>query len=299
MRIPLARALAVSTLSLLAAVPSLADTVYLTNGKSFDGVVAEVSDSQVRIQMPGGEIRLPKGSVERVEPRESAYAEYLQRKEALGRRAGAADWLALARWAGANGLDQASRESALRAAQLDPHLAGLSSILRGYGYVFDKDLDRYVSYADAMHRRGFVNSGGRWISHEEQAEMRRAREENQQRQAALQAAEAARAASEAQQQLAELELYQQQAAAPGDAGLAYSGAYPGYYSPYGFTLGVFPGFFPLVSRSHHGRGEGFHGSSGHGQGMGGGRGRGLGAGGGGLGRVPGSLLPAGPSARRR
>ncbi len=286
MRMPLVPALAAS-LSLLAAVSSFADTVYLTNGKSFQDVVAQVSDTQVRIQMPGGEIRVPRASVERVEPKESAYASFLERRAALGRASGAKDWLMLARWAAANGLDQGARETALRAAQLDPHLEGLASLLRGFGYVYDRDLDRYVSYADEMHRRGLVNDGGVWISRQEQAEQRQAREEDRERQAAFQAAEAARAASDAERQLAELQINQQQGA--GGEGVDYSG----YTSPYGVTLGVFPGFYSSATRLHHGRGQSLGGFA-----NGGHRGGGVFGGLGGLGgRVPGSLLP--PSSGRR
>ena len=165
MRILLASALAVSTLSLfvtVAPVPSSADTVYLTNGKSFEGVIAQVGDSQVSIRMPGGQIRVPKASVERVEQADSAFAEYLKRQ---AHATDAADWLALARWASARGLDQGAREAALRAALLDPHLDGLAPILRGYGYIYDRELDRYISYADSIHCRGLVNAGGRWITY--------------------------------------------------------------------------------------------------------------------------------------
>src|SRR5689334_10634260 len=266
MRIPLVPALAAGLLALAVAAPALADNVYLTNGKSFEGVVARVDDAHVRIQMPGGEIRLPRTSVERVEQGDSAFATYLERKRALGKHGSAAEWLELARWASTNGLDQGAREAGLKAAQLDPHLAGLAPILRAQGYVYDRELDRYIPYADAMRRRGFVNSGGRWITREEhqeqEAELRRAREESRLRQEALAAAEATRAASDAQLQLAELQLYQQQAAAA-------DSTYPGYYAPYaGFTLGVFPGFFPPLTghRGHqgsHGQGSHRHGG-GHG-----------------------------------
>jgi hypothetical protein len=302
MRIPLVPALAAGTLALLTAAPSLADNVYLTNGKSFEGVVARVEEAHVLIQMPGGEIRLSKASVERVEQGESAFADYLQRKQALARKGSAEEWLALARWASVHGLDQGARESALRAAQLDPHLAGLAPILRAHGYVYDRELDRYIPYADAMRRRGFVNSGGRWITREEQAEIGREREERREREVALRAAEAARAASEAQRQLAEVQLYQQEAAA--QQGVASPAYPPGYYPPYGVTLGVFPGFFPPVFL-RHGR-DGFRGPREEHEPPGHGRDRGsedfrrdsargyesL------VGRVPGSLLPIVPPAHR-
>lgn len=284
-------------LALAVAAPALADNVYLTNGKSFEGVVAKVDDAHVRIQMPGGEIRLPRTSVERVEQGDSAFATYLERKQALGKHGTAAEWLDLARWASAQGLDQGAREAALKAAAIDPHLSGLAPILRAQGYVYDRDLERYIPYADAMHRRGLVNSGGHWITREEQqaeqAEARREREE-------LAATQSARAASDAQRQLAELQLYQQEAAVADSAN-------PAYYAPYGFSLGAFPGFFPPLS-GHRGRG-GFRGQGSHGGfhgHVGGGHG-GFGSSGGsgsealgfhGFSRVPGSLFPVGAPARR-
>ena len=298
MRIPLVPALAAGLLALAAAAPAPADNVYLTNGKSFEGVVAKVDDAHVRIQMPGGEIRLPRTSVERVEQGDSAFATYLERKQALGKHGTAAEWLDLARWASAQGLDQGAREAALKAAAIDPHLSGLAPVLRAQGYVYDRDLERYIPYADAMRRRGLVNSGGHWITREEQraeqAEARREREDV----AAVQAASAARAASDAQRQLAELQLYQQEAAVADSAN-------PAYYAPYGFTLGAFPGFFPPLSghRGHgafrgHGSHGGFHGQAGgHGGfGVSGSFGDTLGFHG--FSRVPGSLFPVGAPARR-
>jgi len=291
MRIP---STAVPLLVLSIAGAASADTVYLTNGKSFEGVVADVSASQVRIQMPGGEIRVPKASVERVQTGDSAFAEYLQRKQSLGNTAGAEQWLGLARWARSRGLDQGTREAALKAARLDPHLEGLSSILRGYGYVYDRDLDRYVSSDEEMGRRGYVHSGGQWITREELAAQRRARAE-------LEAAEAARAASEAQRNLAQAELYDRL------SGQAPAQPYPVDPSiGFGYPLGVVSGFFlppGSFSRHPHHRmgspGVPAHGS-GHGSGHDSGRGGRSGGGGlNGLGnRVPGSLFPINPPGTR-
>jgi hypothetical protein len=188
-------------LGAVAVTTATADDVYLTNGKSFEGVIAVVTDSQVRIQMPGGEIRVPRSSVARVETGDSSFAEYLRKKSALGRGAGATDWLELARWAKANGFEQGVREAARKAADLDPHQPGLAALLRPFGYVFDSQLDSFIPYADSMRRKGYVQSNGEWITREESAE--RAREREERAQMAAQSA-----AAEAQRQLAELELYQ-------------------------------------------------------------------------------------------
>src|SRR5262249_11061836 len=157
-------------------------------GKSFEGVIAVVGDTQVRVQMPGGEIRLPRSSVVRVETADSGFAQYLRKKEALGHSARAADWLDLARWAKAIGFEQGVREAALKAADLDPHLPGLAALLRPFGYVYDVQLDGFIPYADAMRRKGYVQANGEWITREESAA--RAREREERAQAAAQAAAA-------------------------------------------------------------------------------------------------------------
>lgn len=179
----------------LVAVPLFADDVYLINGRKFEGVVAETTDSQVRIQMQGGSLSLPRSQVLRVETGDSNLAEYLRRKEALKKNPGtrAADWLDLALWTQARELQQATRESALAAATLDPDLRGLGPILRGYGYVLDDQADRWIPYAESMRRRGFVLSNGQWITREEHtANVRAYEEENARRRA--QREEQARAA---------------------------------------------------------------------------------------------------------
>jgi hypothetical protein len=210
----------------LIAVPALADDVYLVNGRKFEGVIAETTDTQVRIRMQGGTLSLPKEQVLRVDQGDSNLAEYLRRKDLLKKSptTRAADWLA--------------RESALAAAALDPRLEALGPAMRGYGYVLDPQLDRWIPYADSMRRRGLVQVNGQWISREEyQARLQAQEEENARRYAARQ--EAARAAREDRlAALAELSMVRQmtQPAEPSP--------YP--YSPYGIPFSgyvvVAPGF---------------------------------------------------------
>src|ERR1700694_1744062 len=101
----------------------LADDVHLKNGRSFENVVAEVGDAQVRVHMPGGVISLPRSAVDRVDKSDSSFAEYLRRKQELtGReRAGnarkapaspASAWLELGRWARGKHLPPGAREAA-------------------------------------------------------------------------------------------------------------------------------------------------------------------------------------------
>jgi hypothetical protein len=205
------RLLAALFLALLFRAPGFADTVYLTNGRSFEGVIAEETDSGVKIQMPGGSLSLPRSHVLRVEKSASDFAEYLKRKGALQRAgAGAGEWVKLAQWAKSQGLEQGMREAALAAADLEPRAEGVAPLLRANGYVLDAQLDRWIPYADSMRRRGLVQWNGQWISREEQAERLRAQQEETARhnadRAAFRVAQATQAAREAELALAEIEL---------------------------------------------------------------------------------------------
>jgi hypothetical protein len=210
-----------------------ADDVYLANGRSFKGVVAETSETQVHIQIAGGVVSLPASQVLRVDKAESSLGEYLARRSELERKpeVTAADWLALARWARSRGLDHGVREAALKAAALDPQLEGLAPLLRSLGFVYDEQIDRYVSYDDFMVRRGFVQSGGLWITKaENDLNRQRAEAELALRRAAQQ--EAARQAREERlAALAEISLIRESARG---SGAAYSTPYvmlPSYWLP--------------------------------------------------------------------
>jgi hypothetical protein len=231
------------------AVPVFADDVYLVNGRKFEGVIAETSGAQIRIRMQGGVLSLPKDQVERIEAGDSNLAEYLRRKEALKKSpaARAADWLELARWARGKELDQAAREAALAGAALDPKLEGLAGLLRGYGYVFDPQLDRFVPYADSMRRRGFVLAGGQWITRDEYQAKLRVQEEDQARNRAAREAEARENRLAALAELSVVRGLSQPAPPPYPLG--YDDSY------YGIPLGVFSGWWgPVTSPqrpSHH------------------------------------------------
>jgi hypothetical protein len=224
-------------LLLLTALPVFADDVYLVNGRKFEGVMTETTDSQVRIQMQGGVIVLPRSQVLRVEAGDSNLAEFLRRREALKKNPGsrAADWLELARWTQSRQLDQATRESALAAATLDPRAPGLAPLLRGYGYVLDEQMDRWVPYADAMRRKGFVQVGSQWISREEyQAKVRDQQEEDARRRADRD--ERARAARE--ERLAALT----ELAITRELTRPSYPSVPGPYTPWGEPVILLPGF---------------------------------------------------------
>jgi len=257
-------------LGVLPGAPLLGDDVYLKNGRSFENVVAEVGDAQVRVHMPGGVVSLPRSAVDRVEKSDSSFAEYSRRQQDLESRArgprppSAADWLELARWARANKLPQAERESALRAAEINPRDPGLAGLLRGFGYVYEESLDRWIPYDNAMRLHGMVQEGGTWVSREEHAA--HLQEQREQLAARADAAAAARDEAAVAMLQAQAALAQQGAVDNGYGGgttlgdfYGGFGAYGGFggYWPYGGTsvFGV-PGFGLNAHRSFAERG--FH-----------------------------------------
>jgi hypothetical protein len=234
------RPLAALALGIAAAAPATADDVYLTNGKIFEGVIAEVTETKVHIALPGGQLSVPRRAVLRVEEGPAPWAEYLERAEALRRdpKATAADWLALARWAQQRALAHGVREAALRAAEFDPGLEGLEPLLRGAGYVLDREAARWIPYAESMRRRGFVQVGIAWISREEHEARQRAseREEMERLRRRAEALEAARAArTDRLLDLAEVQLARELLRPE-----------PQVISPFtwGLPVLVLPGFFP-------------------------------------------------------
>jgi len=158
------------------ALPAAADDVHLTNGNVFEDVVARVEGEQVVVQMRGGALRLPASRVARIDRRESASTEYLERRQAIAadRGAGAADWLTLALWARDRGLDGSVREAARKAATLEPDLAGLPPLMQALGYVRDEAGDPWLLPDELMARRGYVRYRDSWITAGERAELLRA-----------------------------------------------------------------------------------------------------------------------------
>jgi hypothetical protein len=227
--------------AVLLLLPALAraDEVRLKNGKVFEGVIAVERGDVIEVQIPGGSLSLPRSSVREVVHSASPYGDYLQRAEALRKRdAGAADWLALARWTRRQGLDSAAREAALAAAAQDPKLDGLGPFLRALGYEFDESGGVWVEYAEAMRRKGMVLADGRWVTRGEAAESARQREEElRQRRRERDADRLEDAAAQARLAAAELEL--SRARRPSEnAGVVI------VPSSYLWPVAVFPGYFP-------------------------------------------------------
>jgi len=179
-------------LGLLFATPCLADTVYLTNGSSFENVIAKPTARGVRIVLPYGDLTLPANRVVRIVSSESPLAQFLARFKALSdaTNAKAGDWLHLGTWALDHGLTASATKAALRAAALTPKDPAVASLMRRLDYRYDPELARWIPYADYLRRRGFVREGGDWLSPQE-VERRAA--------AARSAAQAAAAAEQARE----------------------------------------------------------------------------------------------------
>jgi hypothetical protein len=151
-------------------VTAIADSVYLKNGESFEGVEAVVTGDIVQIDLPIGSLRLPMSKVDRVEEVDSTLGEYRARESRLKQTDDAAGWLDLARWARANDFDKGARKAALLAARLEPELPDLEPMMAGIGYVFDEKTREWIPYADSMRRRGLVEDGADWVTPEEKRE---------------------------------------------------------------------------------------------------------------------------------
>ncbi|MFN7962931.1 MAG: hypothetical protein U0002_16830 [Thermoanaerobaculia bacterium] len=164
--LPLACAFAL----LLVAQSSRADNVYLKNGEVFENVVAEETPTQVLIRLPGGELRLARKQVDRVVKAESSLERFEARRAALAGSKDATAWFDLARFALDQDLRTAGREAALRAAELDPDLAGLPRLLSSFGYARDEKSGEWLPEAEVMARRGLVLHDGDWVTREERAE---------------------------------------------------------------------------------------------------------------------------------
>ncbi|HEY0782671.1 MAG TPA: hypothetical protein VGE98_09470, partial [Thermoanaerobaculia bacterium] len=219
-------------------VAASADDVYLKNGRSFKGVVAETSDSQVQIRLPGGMLSLPSSNVLKVEKSDSSFAEFLRREDAVKHGGRATDWLELARWAKAQGLTQGYREAVLGAADLNPRLEGLAPHMRSLGFVLAEDLDRWIPYEDSMRRRGLVKVDGEWITRAELAQRAKDKEEEARDRRTARLTQDAR---EAELSLAQLQLYRETMRATAPTATTVLQSEPAYVLP---TFGGF--FFPPV-----------------------------------------------------
>jgi hypothetical protein len=175
---PRIRLAAVFVAGALAPLAAIADSVYLKNGQSFEGVEAVVSGDTVQIELAIGRLRLPMSKVERIDEVNSTLGEYREREARLGHDTEDAEgWLELARWARTNDFDQGAEKAALVAARLDPDLPALESLMAGLGYELDAKAHQWIRYADAMRRKGLVEDRGEWVTPDQKRERSQAQVE--------------------------------------------------------------------------------------------------------------------------
>ncbi|HUP22520.1 MAG TPA: hypothetical protein VNB06_06220 [Thermoanaerobaculia bacterium] len=187
-----ATACALAVLVVLAGASALsADDVHLYNGRVFEDVVAEVTDTHVIVELAIGRLRFPVDQVREVVRSETPLADFHDRRQALlhDPASAAASWVDLAAWARSRGLERAWRETALLAARLDPAAPGLEPLMLELGCERDEAIG-WMPRAEVMRRRGLVEYRGSWLPPERVAELRRA-----EREAAATTAEADRVAA--------------------------------------------------------------------------------------------------------
>ncbi|MBZ0112831.1 MAG: hypothetical protein K8J08_10250 [Thermoanaerobaculia bacterium] len=169
-------------LSLLLPGLGRADDVYLTNGKVYEDVIAERTADGIRIDLAFGKLVLPEAQVERIVSSEAPLETFRRLEQSLESNDGSAQgWLDLALWSRSNGLAHGSKEAALKAADMDPGLEGLRPLMAELGRVYDAELDRWVTEAQHLRSRGFVEVDGRWLNPAElEAHLALRREEERQ-----------------------------------------------------------------------------------------------------------------------
>lgn len=144
--------------------PARADDVYLENGSSFEDVVIVETATHVVIELPIGRMRLPRHQVDRIVRRESPLERFRTERQRLleDPQSEPAEWLRLARWAAAQGLEGRARDLALLVARWAPDLEGLTPVMQSLGYERVAG-EGWLPLEQAMARRGLALHEGEWV----------------------------------------------------------------------------------------------------------------------------------------
>jgi hypothetical protein len=188
-----------------------ADDVYLKGGGRISGRITKQTDAMVEVDVGAGLVSVRMESVARIEKGRSRLDDFDERAAALGAR-DREGWLALGRWASAQGLGTQARqayEHVLSFAPSDPEAN------RALGRV---QLDgRWVPEDEAYEARGYVRFEGEWVTPAErqtirderaaaaEAERRQVENDARVRDAELRAEEAEARAAEAEERAAQAE----------------------------------------------------------------------------------------------
>jgi hypothetical protein len=143
---------------LLAAVPALADDVYLRGGGQITGEIVEQTEDSVSVDIGGGSLTVKMSSVERIERSVSPMQEYKARAAQIP-TGDAEAWRDLARWATGNALSSQVWDAYSHVVAILPDDEEANRTL---GRV---RLDgRWVSEDESYKARGYIEFEGEWMT---------------------------------------------------------------------------------------------------------------------------------------
>jgi len=142
----------------MAAVPALADDVYLRGGGMITGQIIDQTEESVTVDIGGGTITAKMSSVVKIDRKESPLQEY--RKRAAEIPAGDAEaWRQLARWAQGYSLSSQAREAYREVLEILPDDPEANKAI---GMV---QLDgKWVTAEESYRARGYVQFEGKWMT---------------------------------------------------------------------------------------------------------------------------------------
>jgi hypothetical protein len=225
-------AIALGAAALIAPCAAYADRTVLVGGTVIDGKAARKGD-KVIIQTESGEIAVPADSVQRIEKSESSVSRFEAQYATLP-KGDARARLVLADFCRDHGMRVEEHRLLLEVLDIDRDNPAARARL---GY--EKTASGWITHADAMRAKGFVERDGQWLT---PADAARAEQERADREAAV----ARRDAEEAELQARRAQLSAQQAALEAEAGRLYDPPYSVYTPYYGYGYGygaVYPNRF--------------------------------------------------------
>jgi hypothetical protein len=179
----------------LAAVPALADEVYLRGGGQISGQIIEQTDDHVTVDIGGGTITAKMSTVVDIEKKTSPLQEYRQRAANIP-DGDAEAWRELARWAKGHSLSTQARQAYREVVAILPDDEEAN---RGLGMV--QLNGQWVTEEESYRAKGYVQFEGKWMTPAEKQQI------ISDRQAQQAQAEADRRANEAK--VKEIEAQQQ------------------------------------------------------------------------------------------
>lgn len=184
-------------LVLVSASSASSDEVHLRGGGKLSGRILSATETGVVVEMPAGNITVPRAQVERVVEGRSALETYGERAASLAPddREG---WAELGRWASNAGLNTQSRAAWGQVLALDPADPEANEAL---GNV--EVNGRWLAEEDAYRAQGYVKHLGEWMTPAERDELRRDQQQSGSEMARLEAEARARREAEAEAREAE------------------------------------------------------------------------------------------------